>query len=195
MLKHGTINRLHDFYFNEPAYEKDVVRSMREFFDRPHLTQGQAVSGTEESVGFYNEWFMYDFMLRDKVSVLKHFAETNPLTLLPEEIAVYKDLLDNRFGLFEIISVIPLQSMKLLFVTTGKIFTVIEFSATMDAQVGWGIFARVARVGDHYEMVGADCMTVPLHDPQFKHYKDQILAIPTFTPKNIHVMLTTGKVA
>jgi hypothetical protein len=175
-------------------YTDDILRSMREFFDMPNLTQSEAVSGVQESVGFYNEWFMYDFILRKDMSVLKHFVQTNPLKVSSEELAVYEDMLDNRFGLFEIISITPLQSMCLKLVAIGEIFTVIEYAATMEAQVGWGIFARVARVGDHYEMVGADGMTVPLQDPNFKPYKDQILALSKLTPKNIHVMLTTGEV-
>jgi len=194
MLKPGTISRLHNFYFNDPAYTNNVLRSMREFFDMPNLTQNEAVSGTEESVGFYNEWFMYDFMLRKDMSVLSHFVEENPLNVSPEEIAVYRDLLDNRFGLFEILSIVSLQSMNLRLLATGETFTVIEYAATMDAQIGWGIFARVARVGDHYEMVGADSMSVPLQDKKFKPYLDRILAIPKLTPKNIHIMLTTGEI-
>lgn len=194
MLRSDTISRLQRYYFDNPLYKRELVRSTQEFFDEPNFQYGGFVRGPEESIGFYNEWFMYDFVLRDGESVLSHFVHVNPLALSPEELGVYQDLLDNRFGLFEILSVVPLRSMELRLLTTGEIFTVVEYAATMDAKEGWGLFGRVSRVGDHYEMVGADSFTVPLRDPEFKPYLDKVLAKGKLTPKDVLLMLTTGDV-
>src|SRR3989344_7124887 len=124
MLRPNMISRLQGYYFNNPLYKRDLVRSTREFFDAPDFQHGGFVRGPEESIGFYNEWFMYDFILRDGESVLACFVRTNPLALSLEELSVYQDLLDNRFGLFEILSVVPLQSMELRLLTTGETFAV-----------------------------------------------------------------------
>lgn len=194
MLKKGTISELLDYYFNEPKYKKIVERSMREFFDLPHFPKVGIPQGTEESVGFYNEWFLYDFIFKDEMSTLGHFVKINPSNLTDEELSLYKNLLNNQFGLFEVLEVQPLEGARLKLLVTGEAFDVKEFSATMDMQVGHGIFARISKIGKHYQIVGADSFVVPLADPTFKPYVKKLLAKKQLTPKDLHLMLTTGEV-
>lgn len=194
MLPKGSIARVYQHYFDGPKYKAVVLRSMREFFDDTTLGFRGAVSGTQESVGFYNEWFLYDFDFGDGETTLEYFIRTDPLTLSEREMQMYRDLCDNRFGLFEILSVRPLESVHLRLLPSGEEFNVREFSGTMDMREGWGAFGRVARVGDHYELVGADSFTVPLADPGFQPYLKQLLEKGRLTPKDIHIMLTTGSV-
>lgn len=194
MLIPGTIARVYGYYFNHPVYRERVLRSVREFFDAPGLKQGGGVHGTESSEGFYNEWFLYDFSFDKSGGTLAHFIRTNPLGLEDDELRVYRELLDNRFGLFRVLRVEPLRGATLELLPSGEHFEVHEFSATMDMQEGWGVFTRVARVGDHYEMIGADSFTVPLADPAFAPYLKQLLAKKRLTPKDVHLMLITGEV-
>jgi len=133
-------------------------------------------------------------LLSSNETPLANFARTNPFLMPKEEIRVYKDLLDNHFDLFEILDVKPTKGMALKSLHNQKEFFVEEFSASLDAQKGFGIFARVAKVGNHYEMVGSDSFAVPLGDPGFKPYLEKILKKKDLTPKDIHIMLTTGDV-
>lgn len=194
MLKKNTIARVYEHYFDTLAYRETVTRAMREFFDLPDFPRSGIPRGTESTPGFYNEWFFYDFAFDAKGSALAHFVRTNPLALPDAELRVYRDLLDNRFGLFRVDEVEPLKGAQLTLLPDGGAFEVQEFSATMDMQIGWGAFARVARVGAHYELVGADSFAVPLEDPEFAPYLEQLLAKERLTPKDVHLMLMTGEV-
>jgi len=192
MLRPNTISRLLGYYFNTPKYDSDLIRSTREFFDKPNFERNQGVSGVGESIGFYNEWFMYDFLLSSNETPLANFVRMNPFSMSKEEIRVYEDLLDNHFDLFEILDVKPTKGMALKSLHDQKEFFVEEFSVSLDAQKGFGIFTRVAKVGDHYEMVGSDLFAVPLSNPVFKPYLEKILKKTNLNPKDIHIMLTTG---
>lgn len=108
MLKKNSIARVYEYYFNTPAYREVVNWSMREFFDLPDFPSSGIPHGTEFTTSFYNEWFLYDFMFNSEESTLAYFVRTNPLSLPEMELCVYKDLLDNRFGLFCIDEITPL---------------------------------------------------------------------------------------
>lgn len=194
MLRPDIISRLLGYYFNTPKYEADLIRSTAEFFDKPDFKRNQDVSGVHESIGFYNEWFMYDFLLSSNETPLTNFARTNPFSLSKEEVRVYEDLLDNYFGLFEVLDVMPTKGMLLKLLLDKKEFLVEEFNASFDAEKGFGIFTRVARVGNHYEMVGSNSFAVPIYDQEFQPYLERILKKKNLTPKDIHIMLTTGDI-
>jgi len=63
MLPKGSIAKIYKYYFRNPRYSEEILRAMREFFDRPDLEPGGSLEMNDKSEGLFNEWFLYDFVL------------------------------------------------------------------------------------------------------------------------------------
>src|SRR3989338_2767139 len=134
MLVRGTIKKIYGYYFDSPWHKDEVLRAFREFV-------GEKISKTAamekigiESEGYFNEWFLYDYVREDGMTILEHFVSANPLQLTDGEMRFYKTLLEsNRYGLFEIIRVEQMIGMTLKDLQTGTRYDVREMSATLDA--------------------------------------------------------------
>ncbi len=191
MLVRGTIGRIYGYYYDSAWYKDEVLRAFHEFV-------GEKISKTAaiEEIGikyrgYFNEWFLYDYVRKDGMTTLEHFVRVNPLQLTDSEMNFYKTLLtSNRYGLFEIVSMVQLVSMTLKDLQTEKIYEVREMSATLDARPGAVMFGRVADVGDHYELVCADTFFVENVDRSFKN---QFKNMPgRITPKLAYEIVTKG---
>lgn len=156
MLPKGSISRIREYYLNTPKFKAMVLRALREFFDRPDLNQGGSLATTQESEGFFNEWFLYDFDLGDGQSVLENFVATNPLKLDSTDMELYLKLLNNKYGVFEVLDIKLGKSIKLKDLQTNKQWLVKEYNATFNLKNGSIFFARIGKVGDYYELIGAD---------------------------------------
>lgn len=186
MLKRGTISKIYGYYFDSPWYKDEVLRAFREFV-------GEKVPKTEaiekigiEGEGYFNEWFLYDYKHKDGTTTLEHFVSANPLRLTDTEMLFYKTLLEtSQYGLFEIIDVEQMVSMTLKDLRTGKKYRVIEMQATLDAHPGFVMFGRVADVGDHWELVGANTYMM-----KGGSWKKELKNIPgKLTPKDAYELL------
>lgn len=120
---------------------------------------------------------------------------TTPLQLTDKEMHFYKTLLEsNRYGLFEIVRVEQMVGMTLKDLQIGKTYDVREMSATLDASPGLAMFGRVADVGDHWELVGADTYMLDRSDISWKR---EFKNIPgKITPKDAYelLMMHGGKI-
>lgn len=158
MLKKGTISRVGIYYIKTPEYKDDIVRAMKAFF--------KGLSGSEEpgnnlfrdikEEGYFNEWLLYDFKFKDGKGMLEKYYYENPESIPEYRRSIYKDLMENYFGLYEILEIRPFTGLKLRRLEDSKEFDVYEMSLTTQVNIGDLFFTRVARVEDRYELVGCD---------------------------------------
>jgi len=160
MVPKGSISKVYEYYFTTPRYSEEVMRALREFFDLPKLDKGGSLETDEKSEGLFNEWFLYDFILQNGRVVIDDFIIDNPLNLKDIEMELYRNLSDNHYGVFEALEVELGKSITMLDLQTGKKWTVQEFSATYDIIKDSLFFGRIGKVGDHYELIGADTFSL-----------------------------------
>ena len=161
MLPKGSISKIYKYYFTTSRYNNEILRAMREFFDRPDLNRGGSLETDEKSGGMFNEWFLYDFVLANGKTALANFIAENPLGLSIAKTTLYQNLLKtNEYGLYEVISVDIDKGLLLKNSQTGKEVYVYERKLTSQVKPGSIFFGRVGQVSDHYELIGADTFSL-----------------------------------
>lgn len=160
MLPTGTISKIHKLYYSDPRYKNEIMRAMGEFFENPDIVNNRAIEITKESEGLFNEWFLYDFVMKNNKTPLENFICKNPLELSKKQLIVYTDLLHNRYGIYEVLKIERGKSMTVKDLQTKEKFTVNEFVATFRMGAGDVFFGRIGQVADHLEFVGADCFSM-----------------------------------
>jgi|SRR3989344_1709160 len=161
MLPKGSISRVYEYYFTNPRFRGEIMRALREFFDRPNLDSGGHLETSEKSEGFFNEWFLYDFELSYGGSILADFIMNNPLGISEAEMILYHDLLKtNIYGMFEVKKIDINKSLTILNIQTGETTRVSERKLTHQTTLGDIFFGRIGKVGDHYELIGADTFSL-----------------------------------
>ncbi len=164
MIQKGTIRKMGQYYRNDPRYEEEILRGVIEFYGK------KDVGDADQPL--FNEWMMYDFKFSDGKGMLEKFYEENPMEIPLYRREIYKSLMENYYGLFEVLEVKRLQSLLLKRVNDQKIFNVSEISATLDLDVGDIFVTRVAKVIDHYELVGANTKVIKLSETKNKKERD-----------------------
>lgn len=158
-MKKDIITRVFDYYFN-PAFEyvfgKEIERSLVEFFGG--LPIGEIDPASQ---GHFEEWFLFDFKIKDNKSPLRLFYEGNPLKLSSEELSIYKDMQENYFDFFEVIEIEAAKSATLRSTRLNKSFSVLEKTATKDLKKGDWVILRVFKNEDHYEITGGSAISFP----------------------------------
>jgi len=189
MLPRGSITKIFEYYFTAPQFSNEVLRASQEFFNRPDLGGGSSPNiDNKKSEGFFNEWFLYDFIMANGHTPLEDFINTNPLNLKELELKPYRDLLDNRFGIFEVLEVELGHSLTIKDLQTKEKWLVLENRGTHDLEKGRIFFGRVGRVGDHYELVGADSFSLQdVNDAIKRSFRRAKFKI---TPKEANDILT-----
>lgn len=188
MLIRGTISKIYGYYYDSPGHKDEVLRAFREFVgEKISKTAAMEKIGIENE-GYFNEWFLYDYVRKDGMTTFEHFVNANPLQLADREMSFYKTFLEsNRYGLFEIVRIEQMIGMTLKDLQTGTLYDVREMSATLDVYLGSVMFGRVADVGDHWELVGADTYLLGRDDiswkSEFKNMSGKI------TPKDAYELL------
>ncbi|MCX6738119.1 MAG: hypothetical protein NTY11_01730 [Candidatus Parcubacteria bacterium] len=190
MLPKGSIAKLYEYYFTAPQFADEVIFALQGFFNRSGLDRGSSLNlGSEKSKGLFNEWFLYDFIMADGYTPLEHFVNTNPFNLEEAELKLYRDLLDNRFGIFEALEIELGHSLTIKDLQTGEEWFVLENKGTYDLEKNRLFFGRVGKVDDHYELVGADSFSIEDVDgvikKSFRNTKFKI------TPKEVNDILNT----
>jgi hypothetical protein len=174
MLPKGSISKIYKYYFTSPEYGGDVMCALREFFDRPDLERsGSLDMGDEIGEGLFNEWFLYDFKMKNDKTPLENFIARNPFRLGNKEMALYRNLLDNKFGIFEVLSIKRDQGLDLRDLQTDMEWFVYEKSLTHQAKIRDVLFGRIANVGDHYELVGANTFLMDIDEAARKRYRKE----------------------
>ena len=176
-MEKGTIQKMLDYYFTKPQFREEILRAMREFFNRPDLAPGGKLELKEEDEGGFNEWFIFDFKLSNGRSPLEDFYENNPCNLKMDKLQAYKDLRDSHYGFYRVLNVKKGKGLTLENLQTGKIYEVKEYAATFELEEEKVFIGRVGKVGEHYEIVGSNPTLFPFKvapsaKEMFRKWKD-----------------------
>ncbi len=163
MIPKGTIRKVGEYYFSNPAYKANFFRGLEEFF-------GKDIPDNDEPL--FNEWMTYDFVFSDGKTMIKKFYSENPLSIPLYRREIYNTLSENYYGFFEVLKVTPFKGLSLKRLSDESVFEVSEISATMDLEVGDVFITRVAKIIDHYQLVGADGKVIK--SSQAKSKKERI---------------------
>lgn len=171
MLPKGSIAKIYEYYFTTPRYSEEILRAMRKFFDRPDLDRGGSLEMNDKSEGFFNEWFLYDFVLSNGETPLRSFVKENPLEVSAAEMELYESILKtNMYGLYEVKKVDMDKGLVLKNLQSGKELYVQEKKLTKQIQPRSVFFGRIGMVGDHYELIGADTFSIQAAGEEIKSY-------------------------
>jgi|SRR3989344_95413 len=180
MIEPGVIRRMGAYYRNEPEYKFEIARGLAEFYD-----DTRAIDNDNP---LFNEWMAYDFRFSDGKRMLEKFYYENPLDIPLYRREIYKSLLENYYGFYDVLEVRRLSGLTIKRIADGREFDVSEVSATFDLDPGDVFVARVAMVLDHYELVGADSKV--FKSSQAKSAKERtkfikdLLTYPLASPKD-----------
>ena len=162
MLPRNSIRKVYEYYFTSPRFSEEVNRAFMKFFNTNSIDNQDKVGMVKQSEGLFNEWFLYDFILNNGHTPIEDFVACNPFKLENSLMDLYKDLLDSKYAILEVLAIDLGKSIKVKDLQTDKELVLFEYNATFGLKVGSVFFGRVGKVGDHYELVGAD--TVSLAD-------------------------------
>ncbi len=155
-MEKGIIGKILDYYFSSPQYSRDVEGAMIEFFDIESIQELRRSGVEEKAMEFFSEWFVFDYKWTNKKSTLSKFVSDNPLYLNSASLQIYKNLQNNQYGTWEVVSVNPGHGLQLENLQTGKRFNVQEHSATFQLHLRDIFYSRLSLVDDHWEMIGAN---------------------------------------
>ncbi|MEA1962903.1 MAG: hypothetical protein U9M94_01540 [Patescibacteria group bacterium] len=162
-------------------FREEIECAKKEFFDSPE--DGIIISIDEKYEPYFIEWLVFDFRLKNGESLLEDYYDRNPRKRPLYEMQIYRDLQDNVYGMVEVQKVYPGEGLDLLMLHTGGKYHVREHSATHQLKKNNVIYSRIAKIGDHFELVGADSFILPVRmDSQTKKYF--INKKKKFTPKD-----------
>ncbi len=179
-MEKGIITRLLNYYLGNPKFEKEILRALRRFFNRPELTFGEKFDIVEKDKGKFNEWLMFDFRLKNKKTLLQDFCQRNPYNLSPFKLQAYKDLQDNEYGVFEVLEVKIGEGLKLKNLRTEKEYWIREYSATFQIKEKGLLVVRIVRTGDHLELAGGDVYGLP---KEMKTFLGRLVVDPRLNSK------------
>jgi len=164
MLPKNSISRVGEYYMTRLKYQKEMLRAMRDFFDRPDLAPGAHLDLGKFDTPLFNEWVMFDYVFTDGKKMLEKYYEDNPHKLSLPELALYKYLQKNIYGFFKVLEVKMGMGELLEDMMTGDEYWVVEYKGTLSTIPGYVITNRVAKIGDDYMMVGCDVPAYNLND-------------------------------
>ena len=189
MIPRGTISKVGKYYMTSPEYTKDIFRAFKEFFDKPNLEVDRSIHLEEDEEPLFNEWLTYDFRFADGKSMLDKYYTENPDSIPEYRRKIYKSLLENHYGLFEVLEVRKFVGLSIKRLEDGKVFDVSEISATMDLDKGDIFVTRVGKVIDHYELIGCDTQVIKVsqsrNEEQKRFYMETVFSkVKMKTPKD-----------
>jgi len=180
MIQPGTIRKMGVYYRSHPEYKEEVTRGVKEFFGIENILD------TDNPL--FNEWMMYDFRFTDGKGMLEKFYNENPMSIPLYRREIYKTLMENYYGFFEVLDVERFVGLSIKRIEDGKIFAVSEVSATMGLDGGDIFITRVAKVIDHYELVGSDTKVIKSSQSkdakQKKTFLKMLARLPMKSPKD-----------
>lgn len=153
-MKADTIGKIFSYYLNNEEFSSEIERAKNEFFD---IKRGNfLITVDSKYMPLFMEYLAFDFKLKNGQSLIEHYYSKNPQKLPAYKLRVYKDLLENVFGLLEAKKINLGKSLEVLMLNTGKSYLVYEHNATYDLKPGHIFFGRVAKINNVYKLVGSD---------------------------------------
>ena len=159
-MEKGTIGKIIDYYFSSPSYSGQIEGAMIEFFEVESMQTLRRGTIDEQELEFFCEWFVFDYKWNNNKTTLANFYHNNPLNLKQIDLQIYNDLQTNQYGMWEVISVDPGQGLRLENLQSGKKFDVKEYKATFELRPKDIFYNRLAFIGGHWEIVGANSFSL-----------------------------------
>jgi hypothetical protein len=185
-MEKGTITRVIDYYLDNEKYENEINRAKGEFFN---FSDGSVISNIETSIiPYFLEWFIFEFKLKNGKKPIEDFYNNNPYNFSDDKLLVYKDLLKNEYGLFEILKIDLGKGMEVINLANDKKYYVNEKKGTHQAHPGCSMFSRISKINNKYEFVACDSI---IFNSKFgKNMKKIILKDKKdFSPKNVYKLI------
>ncbi len=159
MLHPGTLEHVIDYYGE--MYPADYERALKTFFAEVFAqTDGTREIDESEEV-IFGEWFLFDFVLTNGETPIVHFYSHNPLKLRTEELAVFGEMTESFFDLFEVVDVDVGSGMKIRCLSRNETYDVRECLGTLQVEPGMWISGRIARIDGHFEMLSGSNFILP----------------------------------
>ncbi len=162
-MKSDIISTLLDYYSTEPLFEEVFHQATHDFFGVPNCQKlGQLRREYDEDrEALFVEWFIFDYKLPTKMTLLDDFVGRNPLELSHATLFQYDSLRLNQFGLFRVIASQP-GRVEVESVKTGERFVVREYSAAPNLAPRNTVIVRIASVEGRWEFIGAKVRVLPV---------------------------------
>lgn len=161
-MKKGTIEKIIDYYYENPEYQDTIKQAIEQFFDINISQDNELVLYDELEDSRFNEWLIFDYQQNNGTTLLEDFISNNPLNLTSSEIDIYKDLLNNYPGFYEVLDIQRGQFLLLRNLQTSQKFSVQEKLATFTTKLGDINYFRVAKVENHWEIVSGSGIKLPI---------------------------------
>ncbi|MBA3065260.1 hypothetical protein FP828_02070 [bacterium] len=155
-MKEGTIKKVSAYYFGEEQFKDELDRVLKEFFNFREIGQETELNMNSTEEEQLNEWFIFDFRLRNGKTILQDFYERNPFILPQDEMYIYRVLQNNEYGLWKVLKVETDKGLELENMQSAHKYYVSEKLGTRGVSRGDYIIARVANIEGKYELVGAN---------------------------------------
>lgn len=162
MLPKNSIGQIHDYFTGNPLYYKQIAQGFLDFFELSEPEEFYDLELTPMQEGIVNEWLVYDFRLENGNNLMQEYCEANRQNISPELLRLYDGLIKTEhFSFFEILTVSLDEGLTMRDLKTGKTYDIKEKSATHFFSPGNLFYNRVAKVDDHWELVGAENAVIP----------------------------------
>ena len=154
-MKEGTIAKVVAYYFGDEAYRDELDRALMEFFNLSEADLDSEPDMKDGDEAQLNEWFIFDFRLRNGKTILQDFYERNPLILSEEEMYIYRVLQNNEYGLWKVLKVEPDKGLELENIKSAHKYYVSEKLGkrpTRGSLIRGNAFARFAASAVKWEL-------------------------------------------
>jgi hypothetical protein len=161
-MEKGLLMKIFDYYANNSELRDKIFDALKVFFNKPNLNEKREIGIIDENdEARFNEWFIFNFKIKDNKTPLEYFCEINPYNLPRYRLQKYIDLLDNEYGFFEVLEVKIGEGLELKNLGNGNEYWVKEYSGTFDSEKGLILTGRIGKIEDHFELIGIDPYCFP----------------------------------
>lgn len=141
-------------YSAKDRYKKDFEKAYQIFRRRPFKEPLILDEKEEINFGFFLDWFIHDFTLRNGMTIVEEFYQEKKEKLSEEELSLLKYEMASYLSIYEVIHVTPEVGLRLKDIFTNEEMDILEVKGSLTA-VKWDvIFARVIRMGSVNKLSG-----------------------------------------
>ena len=146
-------DRLVSFSAKE-RYKKDFEKAYYLYWRRPFREDLIMDEEGEINFGFFLDWFIHDFTLRNGMTVIEEFYQERKEKLSEEEVSLLKYEMASHLSIYEVVSVTPEVGLRLKDLLINEEMDILEVKGSL-MLVKWDvIFARVIKMGSVNKLSG-----------------------------------------
>jgi len=141
-------------FSGKERYKKNFEKAYHLFNRRPFKEPLVLDENGEVTLGFFLEWFIHDFPLKNGLTIIEEYYEEKKEKLSEEERSLLKYEMASYLSLYEVTSVTPEVGLRLKDLFTNEEMDIVEVKGSL-TMVKWDvIFARVIRMGSVNKLSG-----------------------------------------